>query len=47
MQHNTMLLANVEIEQAQLQAQARAERQARSKRHGRRNAGLFSRLRRR
>lgn len=47
MQHNSMLLANVEIEQAQLQAQARAERRARSQRHQRRGGGLFSRLRRR
>lgn len=46
MQHNTMLMANVEIEQAQLQAQARAERRARGKRNERRG-GLFARLRRR
>ncbi len=47
MQHNTMLMANVEIEQAQLQAHARSERRARSQRHLRRGGGLFARLRRR
>jgi hypothetical protein len=47
MQHNSMLLANVEIEQAQRQARARAERRAgtRSSRAG--AFGLLALLRRR
>jgi hypothetical protein len=48
MQHNPMLLANVEIEQAQRQARARAERRATGGRSGRGHlGGLLSRLRRR
>jgi hypothetical protein len=48
MQHNPMLLANVEIEQAQRQARARAEARALSARSGRGQVGgLLSRLRRR
>jgi hypothetical protein len=49
MQHNPMLLANVEIEQAQRQARARAERRARSALHPRREhgVGFFARLWRR
>ncbi|MBS1880587.1 MAG: hypothetical protein JST31_13820 [Actinobacteria bacterium] len=48
MQHNPMLLANVEIEQAQRQARARAEARAASARSGRGPVGgLLSRLRRR
>ena len=49
MQHNPMLLANVEIEQAQRQARARAERRARNARQDRpeHGEGFFARLRRR
>jgi hypothetical protein len=49
MQHNSMLLANVEIEQAQRQADARAARRAQNARHDRPlgGSGLFARLRRR
>jgi hypothetical protein len=48
MQHNPMLLANVEIEQAQRQARARAEARAQSARSGRGQVGgLLRRLRRR
>lgn len=49
MQHNPMLLANVEIDQAQRQARARAERRARSSRDSRPEGGggFFARLRRR
>jgi hypothetical protein len=47
MQHNSMLLANVEIEQAQLRARARAERRAGAQ-SGRAAAfGLLALLRRR
>jgi hypothetical protein len=48
MQHNPMLLANVEIEQAQHQARARAERRANSA-HSSRGpfVGLLGRLWRR
>ena len=48
MQPNSMLMLNVEIEQAQRQAQARAERRASSARSSRGPiAGLISRLWRR
>ena len=48
MQHNPMLLANVQIEQAQRQARARADRRANGSRSGRGSfGGLLSRLRRR
>jgi hypothetical protein len=48
MQHNPMLLANVEIDQAQHQARARSERRASSARSNRGPiAGLISRLWRR
>ena len=48
MQHNPMLLANVEIEQAQRQARARAEQRANGARGGRGQVGgLLARLRRR
>jgi hypothetical protein len=49
MQHNPMLLANVEIDRAQRQARARAERRARSAREDRSQSGggFFARLRRR
>lgn len=48
MQHNPMLLANVEIEQAQRQARARAARRAGDARRGRGPVGvLLNRLRRR
>jgi hypothetical protein len=48
MQHNSMFLANVEIEQAQRQARARAERRAERARNGRTSGGgLLARLRRR
>jgi hypothetical protein len=48
MQHNPMLMANIEIERAQLQAQARDERRAKqaAKETGSRR-GLLGRLRRR
>ena len=48
MQHNSMLLANVEIDQAQRQARARAERRAGTVRHSRGTVGaLVARLWRR
>jgi hypothetical protein len=48
MQHNPMLLANVEIDQAQRQARARAERLANRSHHNRGAvAGLIGRLWRR
>jgi hypothetical protein len=48
MQHNSMFLANVEIEHAQRQERARAEARAASVRSGRAQVGgLLSRLRRR
>jgi hypothetical protein len=49
MQHNPMLMANVEIDQAQRQARARAERRARSARQDRPEHGesFFARLWRR
>ena len=48
MQPNSMLMLNVEIEQAQRQARARAERRANSSRNSRGAvAGLISRLWRR
>ena len=48
MQHNTMLLRNVEIEQAELKAQARAESRARrARRDGEPHRSIFVRLRRR
>ena len=48
MQHNSMLLANVEIDQAQRQARARAERRASNVRSSRGAvAGLIGRLWRR
>jgi hypothetical protein len=46
MRHAALFLANVEIEQAQRQARARAEQRASSARSGRGQAGgLFKRLR--
>lgn len=48
MQHNAMLLANVEIDQAQRQAQARADRRAHVVRSSRGPAlGILSRIWRR
>ena len=49
MQHNNMLLSNIRIEQAELQAQARAERKAQRAQQeaGRPRRGLLGRLRRR
>jgi hypothetical protein len=49
MQHNTMLLTNVRIEQAEMQAQARAERRAQEaqRQSGRAHRGILGRLRRR
>jgi hypothetical protein len=48
MQHNSMLMANVEIEHAQRQARARAEQRAGGARHNRGTVGaLLMRLWRR
>jgi len=48
MQHNAMLMANVEIDQAQRQARARTERRTSRARSGRGAvAALVGRLRRR
>jgi hypothetical protein len=47
MQHNSMLMANVEIEQAQRQARARAERRASERSHRSAGFGLLAWLRRR
>jgi hypothetical protein len=49
MQHNSMFLTNVRIEQAELQAQARSERRAQQaqRESGRTPRGILGRLRRR